>query len=844
MNNYQFKRAILVIMDSVGIGAMKDAAKFGDKLSYNTLGNIAKKKKGIQLPNLESLGLGSLTRVQGVKAQVPQNGFAVKLLEKSNGKDTSTGHWEIAGIHVKEKFSYFPEGFPQEMIDRFIKENNLPGILCNQPASGTEVLKKLGEESIKTGKPIVYTSADSVFQIAAHEDHFGLEKLYALCESARKLCDEYGIIRVIARPFSGKSKKDFARTANRKDYSIAVPGKLVFDYLAEKNILTHTVGKISNIYNHQGIHSNVKSVDNNDGVNKLLELMQKEKQGLLMINLVDFDQNFGHRRDVNGYHKCLEDFDQRLVEIMQALDEDDLLILTADHGNDPTAHGTDHTREAVPMLCYSKRYQDGKILKDVSGFMGIGATIYEALTGETIAFGKSLLHKAKVSEYQDVNLFTPYTIIDKKKRKQKLSKKEITWFIEGLAKGYVADYQMTALLMAIWINGMDTEETAYLTDAMLYSGKSLDFKALNCIDKHSTGGVGDKTSFILAPIAAAAGVMVPMIAGRGLGHTGGTVDKIEAIDGFKTDISLKEFETRVREDNIAMIGQTGDIAPADKKIYSLRDVTATVDSIPLITASIMSKKLAEGTSGLVIDLKCGNGAFMKTLPDAEKLAHSLMNTAARMGKNAVSLITNMNQPLGNMIGNSLEIIESIDVLRGKGPKDIADLSIELAGAMIYLGGVTKTYSAGVAKAKEMVKSGKAFAKFKELIKNQGGNLAQVENPWSLPVATERYDVVAPSNSYIKGYETELLGFLCGDLGGGRKVATDKINFGVGFEVFKKVGDKVKKGETILTIYHDADQMEIVKNIERRILNEVLTFSTKPVKKPQLVIKRLTKWANN
>jgi pyrimidine-nucleoside phosphorylase len=282
--------------------------------------------------------------------------------------------------------------------------------------------------------------------------------------------------------------------------------------------------------------------------------------------------------------------------------------------------------------------------------------------------------------------FSAYNIIQKKRDKEKLTKDEITWFIEGLTSGEIADYQMSALLMAIYLNGFDKDETVAITDAMLYSGKVLDFEEQIYIDKHSTGGVGDKTSFIIAPIAAACGVKVPMIAGRGLGHTGGTVDKIESIKGFKTEISLHDFVTLLKERGLVLIGQTSEIAPADKKIYALRDVTATIESIPLITASIMSKKLAEGAKGIVMDVKTGNGAFMAKLSDAKKLAESIRQTGLRFNKNMMTIISDMSEPLGNAVGNSLEIIESIETLKSRGPTDLTELSLSLAGGMVYLAG--------------------------------------------------------------------------------------------------------------------------------------------------------------
>lgn len=368
-----------------------------------------------------------------------------------------------------------------------------------------------------------------------------------------------------------------------------------------------------------------------------------------------------------------------------------------------------------------------------------------------------------------------YHIIERKKQKQELTESEIKWVIAGLMDGTVPDYQMTALLMAIFLNGMTTAETAYLTDAMLYSGTALNFDGDNVVDKHSTGGIGDKASFILAPIAAACGVKVPMIAGRGLGFTGGTVDKVEAIPGFKTAISLKKFEQLLNERGLVLIGQTGEIAPADKRIYALRDVTATIDSIPLITASIMSKKLAEGANGIVMDIKVGSGAFMSNKRDAKKLAKSILKTAKRFNKNAVTLLTNMNQPLGDTVGHSLEIIESIETLKGKGPKDLTELSLTLAAHMIHIGGVEKTYSKALKRAKESIKSGAALKAFEDLIQNQNGNAKVTKDYSILDMAPETTQVLAAKTGYIKSFDNKQIGFLCTELGGGRKVKTDKID---------------------------------------------------------------------
>lgn len=438
--------------------------------------------------------------------------------------------------------------------------------------------------------------------------------------------------------------------------------------------------------------------------------------------------------------------------------------------------------------------------------------------------------------------YTPAGIIKKKRDKKQLTADEIRWFIDGLVAGKIPEYQMSALLMAIFINGMTTKETAALTDCMLYSGTVLDFNDQTVIDKHSTGGVGDKTSFILAPIAAACGVKVPMIAGRGLGHTGGTVDKIESIKGFKTAIPLRQFEKRLKEDGIVLIGQTKDIAPADKIIYSLRDVTSTVESIPLITASIMSKKMAEGASGIVMDIKTGQGAFMKTKTQARALAKSIRETGLRFNKNMMTILTDMNQPLGDAVGNSLEIIESIDVLKNRGPKDITDISVELAGGMVHLAGLAKTHAEGNKMARKALESGAALKVFKEMIKNQGGDPKVCTNYKLLPVAKTKTQVLATENGYVSSMNNERIGLLCVDLGGGRKKVSDKVDFAVGFIFHKKLGDKVKKGEPLLTIYHHAKQKKVVESMKEEFTTSVLKFSKTKPKVGPLIIEKSISWS--
>ena len=414
-----------------------------------------------------------------------------------------------------------------------------------------------------------------------------------------------------------------------------------------------------------------------------------------------------------------------------------------------------------------------------------------------------------------------YHIIEKKKDGKALSDEEIKWFINKNISRKIPDYQMSALLMAICINGMNSKETAALTDAMYFSGKYLTFEGPQFVDKHSTGGVGDKTSFIIAPIASLYGIKVPMMAGRGLGHTGGTIDKIESIKGFKTSLSLNTFKKQLIEEGIVLTSQTKDIAPADKIIYALRDVTATVESIPLITASIMSKKLAEGANGIVMDVKTGDGAFMSNIKDAKLLAKSLRNTAKRFNKKIITMITNMNAPLGNYIGNSLEIIESIETLKGKGPSDLTNLSIKLAGAMIYIGKKASSLKEGEMLAEKSIKNGKALKVFEKLISIQGGNKLIIDDYSLLPIAKESTSFIAKRSGYITKIACKQIGNHCISLGGGRRLATDKIDPSVGIIINKKIGEKVLKNEPILKIIHHSKQKGDVQDILIQLKNEII-----------------------
>jgi pyrimidine-nucleoside phosphorylase len=395
-------------------------------------------------------------------------------------------------------------------------------------------------------------------------------------------------------------------------------------------------------------------------------------------------------------------------------------------------------------------------------------------------------------------------LIRKKRDSGEHSREEIDFLISGYTLGDIPDYQMAAWLMATWIRGLNRAETTALTEVMLYSGEVVNLDRIpgKKVDKHSTGGVGDKTSLILAPIVAAGGLTVPMISGRGLGHTGGTLDKLESIPGFNVNLSLEQFISVLRECGMGLIGQTAEIAPADKKIYALRDVTSTVENIGLICASIMSKKLAEGIDALVLDVKTGSGAFMKREEDAVRLAELMVETGQRMGKKVVALITDMNQPLGRMAGHSNEIAECIDVLNGGGPADLRELGIELSAWMFFLGERTKTLEEGRQLAEKMIATGQAKEKFKHGIRLQRGDERVVDDPQLLPQARSRADVPSPSSGFIAATNCEQLGTALAMLGGGREKKEDTIDHAVGLEFHKRIGDRVEKGEPLATIHYN------------------------------------------
>jgi pyrimidine-nucleoside phosphorylase/thymidine phosphorylase len=397
-------------------------------------------------------------------------------------------------------------------------------------------------------------------------------------------------------------------------------------------------------------------------------------------------------------------------------------------------------------------------------------------------------------------------LIRKKRDAGEHSREEIEFLVSGYTRGELPDYQMAAWLMAVWLRGMSGAELAALTEVMLYSGEVLDFSDLpgKKVDKHSTGGIGDKTSLILAPIVAAGGLTVPMISGRGLGHTGGTLDKLEAIPGFNVNLSLEQFRRVLRECGMGLIGQTKEIAPADKKIYALRDVTSTVENIGLICGSIMSKKLAEGIDALVLDVKVGSGAFMKREEDAVDLAEVMIETGKRMGKRVVALITDMDQPLGRTAGHANEVAECIEVLNGGGPADLRELSLELCAWMFYLGEQSKSVDEGHRLAEDMIASGRAREKFKKGIALQGGDERVVDEPNRLPKARFRVDVPSPAAGYISGTDSQQFGIALAVLGGGREKKEDAIDHAVGLDFHKRIGDRVEKGEALVTIDYNSE----------------------------------------
>ncbi len=403
-------------------------------------------------------------------------------------------------------------------------------------------------------------------------------------------------------------------------------------------------------------------------------------------------------------------------------------------------------------------------------------------------------------------------IIEKKRDGQELTTAEINFFIEGYTKGEIPDYQASALAMAIYFQDMNDRERADLTRAMVESGDTIDLSAIDGVkvDKHSTGGVGDTTTLVLAPLVASLGVPVAKMSGRGLGHTGGTIDKLESIAGFHVELTREQFIDLVNRDKVAVIGQSGNLTPADKKLYALRDVTGTVNSIPLIASSIMSKKIAAGADAIVLDVKTGDGAFMKTQEDAEKLAHAMVRIGNHVGRKTIAIISDMSQPLGFAIGNALEVKEAIETLQGKGPKDLTELVLTLGSQMVILAGKAKTSEEAKEMLLDVIHSGKALAKFKEFLANQGGDASIVDDLTKLPQAKYKIELPAKQSGYISRMVADEIGVASMILGAGRATKEDVIDLAVGLVLHKKVGDKVEEGESILTIYSNRENVEDVK----------------------------------
>ncbi|WP_210619846.1 pyrimidine-nucleoside phosphorylase [Mammaliicoccus lentus] len=427
-------------------------------------------------------------------------------------------------------------------------------------------------------------------------------------------------------------------------------------------------------------------------------------------------------------------------------------------------------------------------------------------------------------------------VIAKKRDGKELTKEEIEFFIRGYTDGEIPDYQASSFAMATYFQDMTDNERAYLTMAMVESGDQIDLSEIEGIkvDKHSTGGVGDTTTLVLAPLVAALDIPVAKMSGRGLGHTGGTIDKLEAVEGFHVEISEQEFIDLVNRDKVAVIGQTGNLTPADKKLYGLRDVTGTVNSIPLIASSIMSKKIAAGADAIVLDVKTGAGAFMKTLEDSELLAHAMVKIGNNVGRNTMAIISDMSQPLGRAIGNGLEVKEAIETLRGEGPEDLTELVLTLGSQMVVLAKKAENLDEAREKLHEVIQNGKALEKFKVFLENQGGDGSVVDDVSKLPQAQHTFEVKAKKSGYVSNIVADEIGVASMLLGAGRATKDDIIDLAVGLVLNKKVGDKVEEGESLVTIY--ANQ-EDIKDVEEKILNNI-DISDEQVK-PTLIHKVIT-----
>ena len=427
------------------------------------------------------------------------------------------------------------------------------------------------------------------------------------------------------------------------------------------------------------------------------------------------------------------------------------------------------------------------------------------------------------------------SIIQKKKDGRPLSKEEIKWFVDGYVKGDIPDYQVSALLMAIYFQGLNKEEIFHLTEAMRYSGDTIDLSSIEGIkvDKHSTGGVGDKTTLVVAPLAAACGVPIAKMSGRGLGFTGGTVDKMESIPGFRTALEPEEFLNQVNTMGMAVIGQTAHITPADKKLYALRDVTATVDNLGLISSSIMSKKLAAGSDAIVLDVKCGAGAFMENIDDAEKLAEMMVEIGKSAGRRTVAAITEMGQPLGKAVGNSIEVIEAIETLKGNGPEDITELAVKLSGIMVYLGGKASSPEEGQTMTKEALDNGRGLEKLGEFIKAQGGNPEVISDYSLFPQHTIEKTITAQKSGYVRAIEAKKIGLASQQTGAGRATKEDDIDLSAGIIICKKIADEVREGDALARLFGN-DEKKIQQAMS--IAEEAFVIEDEPCQPPQLIKK--------
>lgn len=431
----------------------------------------------------------------------------------------------------------------------------------------------------------------------------------------------------------------------------------------------------------------------------------------------------------------------------------------------------------------------------------------------------------------------PAWIIERKRDGQNLSPAEIEFFVNGFTDGSIPDYQMSALAMAIFFRGLAVQEIDALTNAMMKSGTVIDLSGLGIptADKHSTGGVGDKVSLILAPLVASCGVAVPMISGRGLGITGGTLDKLESIPNYRTGLSLEEFRSVLDQCGCSMIGQTAEIVPADRKLYALRDVTATVPSIPLIAASIMSKKLAEGASSLVLDVKWGRGAFMKSIEDARLLARTMLDIGRRMGRRMAAFITDMNQPLGRTAGNALEVRECVEAMRGRGPGDLMAVTLELSSEMLCLSGEADDHDGAMAQLEAALQDGRAFARFKTMVALHGGNVDVLDDPDRLPSARIRRPYPSPGNGFVAEVDADLIGRACIALGAGRRKASDSVDHAAGVSDIRKIGERVVQGESLLVLHGNSDA---VVHEASELLRKAFKITQDPPPIPTLVVERI------